>query len=102
MTKLRTNERLIACALVVGLFLFVLLLLTENRSFPGAAYEGSRQTSPQSASSGAQDALEKRKAAAAYIGALDAKKGKTESIDTLRKSGLSDAEIKAYQAGNKP
>ena len=44
----------------------------------------------------------KRKGAAAYIGALDAKRGVSESTETMKEAGLSDAEIRAYRATNNP
>ena len=44
----------------------------------------------------------KRKSAAAYIGALDAKSGVSQSTETMKKAGLSDAEIRAYRAYNSP
>jgi hypothetical protein len=42
----------------------------------------------------------KRRAAAAYIGLLDAKHGRSASDDELRRAGLNAAEIEAYKAGN--
>ena len=44
----------------------------------------------------------KRKAAAAYIGALDAKRGVSASTEEMKKAGLSDGEIRAYRAYNSP